>query len=106
MGLNKSKNSSFKLTEKGVKLFNNEFLKEYETNYLEEIIKDFTINQIIWDFISRNKKLFFKDYFKGSYKTLEPWTLHLFEFFDDLDENEIDSTLYLCDDKCKKKGKK
>ena len=88
-GLTKSKNSSFKLTEKGIKLFNNEFLKEYETNYLEERIKDFKINQIIWDFISRDKKLFFKDYFKDSNKTLEPWTLHLFEFFDDLDETDL-----------------
>ncbi|MFW9876565.1 MAG: tetratricopeptide repeat protein, partial [Candidatus Thorarchaeota archaeon] len=88
-GLTKSKSSSFKLTENGIELFNNEFLKEYETNYLEDVIKDFKINQIIWDFISRNKKLFFKDYFRDSNISLEPWTLHLFEFFDDLDETEL-----------------
>ncbi len=89
IGINKSKNSSFKLTEKGLEVFNSEFLKQSETEYMEEIIKDFQINQIIWDFISRNKKLFLKNYLKASSNTLEPWTLQIFEFFDGLHESQL-----------------
>lgn len=89
IGKIKSKNGAFKLTEIGLDIFNSEFLRKYDIEYIEEIIKDFKINQVIWDFISRNKKLFLKNYLKASNSALEPWTIQIFEFFDELNEFQL-----------------
>jgi len=89
IGKAKSKNGAFKLTEIGLDVFNSEFLRKYDIEYIEEIIKDFKINQSIWDFISRNKKLFLKNYLKASNNALEPWTIQIFEFFDELNEFQL-----------------
>ena len=89
IGKNKSKNGAFKLTEIGLDVFNSEYLRKYEIEYIEEIIKDFKINKVIWDFISRNKKLFLKNYLEASNNALEPWTIQIFEFFDELNEFQL-----------------
>ncbi|MHA1149571.1 MAG: tetratricopeptide repeat protein [Promethearchaeota archaeon] len=86
IGKVKSKNGGFKLTEIGLDLFNSEFIRKHDIEYIEELIKDFKINRGIWDFISRNKKLFLKNYLRTTNYALEPWTIQIFEFFDDLNQ--------------------
>lgn len=88
-GINKSKNNSYKLTKAGVDLFNSLFLEQEEVSFVDLLIQEFNIYEKIWKYVDNNRDLFYNQ-FENDF---QPWTVQIFEFFENLDESDINKVL-------------
>lgn len=91
-GITKSKNNTYKLAKAGADLFNSLFGKEEEISFIDEIVQEYKIYEKLWDFILQNEEIFL-DRINLDELNLEPWTLLLFEFFEQRDDAYINQML-------------
>ncbi|MFX0073593.1 MAG: hypothetical protein ACFFAO_21150, partial [Candidatus Hermodarchaeota archaeon] len=89
IGKNKSKNNAYILTEQGNSLFNSLFLESKQVSAIDNLIQEYKIYNKLWNFIDNNKTIFYRKFDDD----LQPWTYQLFEFFEDMDESEINDIL-------------
>ena len=88
-GINKSKNNTFKLTKAGNDLFNSLFLENEEVSLVDIVIQDYKIYEKLWDYVDNNRGIFYNQIDNK----LQPWTLQIFEYFEDLREIDINKVL-------------
>ena len=88
-GIPKSKNNRYRLTKQGNDMFNSLFLEAKEVSAIDDLIQDFRIFEKLWNFVDNNRDIFYNQFDDE----LQPWTYQIFEFFEDLNETEINNIL-------------
>ncbi|MFW9970627.1 MAG: hypothetical protein ACFFDF_10535 [Candidatus Odinarchaeota archaeon] len=88
-GLNRSKNNTYQLTKEGMNLFTSLFLEPKELSFVDITIQDYRIYERLWDFIDNNFEIFYNKF----NNELHPWTVQIFEFFEDMEEKILNDIL-------------
>ncbi len=88
-GINKSKKNSYKLTTAGEDLFNSLFLEKEEVSLVDLVIQEFKIYEKLWNYVDNNRDLFYNQF----HNKFQPWTVQIFEFFEDVNESNITKML-------------